>query len=171
MIAFARTVFDRSMNILAGALILTLLVCVTLGIVTRALGDPLIWTDEVSRFLMLWVAVCGWVIASRRKAHIRIRFFHDLLPPRAWRTAEVAMQAAMVVFGLLAGWYSIHLVAVNQDLEATTVPISMSWLYVPMVFAGFVTAAQGLFELIDNLRNWSISPYDPSEPPITGEIL
>jgi TRAP-type C4-dicarboxylate transport system permease small subunit len=125
MIGFARTVFDRAMDILAGILIVTLLVCVTLGIVTRALGDPLIWTDEVSRFLMLWVAVCGWVIASRRQAHIRIRFFHDLLPRQGWRAAETVMQIAMIVFGLLAGWYSIHLVAVNHDLEATTVPISM----------------------------------------------
>lgn len=115
MIGFARTVFDRAMEILAGILIVTLLVCVTLGIVTRALGDPLIWTDEVSRFLMLWVAVCGWVIASRRQAHIRIRFFHDLLPRQGWRAAETLMQIAMVVFGLLAGWYSIHLVAVNHD--------------------------------------------------------
>jgi TRAP-type C4-dicarboxylate transport system permease small subunit len=171
MIALWRTVFDRAMEIFAGILIVALLVCVTLGIVTRALGDPLIWTDEVSRFLMLWVAVCGWIIASRRKAHIRIRFFHDLLPPRAWRAAEMVMQAGMIVFGLLAGWYSIHLVAVNHDLEATTVPISMSWLYAPMVFAGFVTAAQGLFELVENFRSWAVSPYEPAEPPITGEVL
>ncbi|SFJ48961.1 TRAP-type C4-dicarboxylate transport system, small permease component [Bosea sp. OK403] len=171
MIAFARTVFDRAMEILAGILIVTLLVCVTLGIVTRALGDPLIWTDEVSRFLMLWVAVCGWVIASRRQVHIRIRFFHDLLPRQGWRATETVMQIAMIVFGLLVGWYSIHLVAVNRDLEATTVPISMGLLYAPMVFAGFVTAVQGLFELIANLRNWTVSPYEPAEPPITGEVL
>jgi TRAP-type C4-dicarboxylate transport system permease small subunit len=171
MLVTARSVFDRTMECLAGVLIVALLGCVTLGIITRALGDPLIWTDEVSRFLMLWCAVCGWVIASRRRAHIRIRFFHDLLPPRAWRAAEIAMQAAMAVFGLAAGWYSIHLVAVNWDLEATTVPISIAWLYVPMVFAGFVTAAQGLAELIENIRDRDVSPYAPAEPPITGPVL
>lgn len=163
--------FDRLMEVIAAILIVALLVCVTLGIVTRAFGEPLIWTDEVSRFLMLWCAVCGWVIASRRQAHIRIRFFHDLLPPRAWRGAEVVMQFAMIVFGLAAAWFSIHLVAVNWDLEATTVPISISWLYVPMIFAGLVTAAQGLAELVGNLRNWSVSPYAASEPPISGKVL
>ncbi len=171
MIALARSVLDRAMEFLAGVLIVALLACVTLGIVTRAIGDPLIWTDEVSRFLMLWCAVCGWVIASRRRAHIRIRFFHDLLPPRAWRSAEVVMQAAMVVFGLAAGWYSIHLVAVNWDLEATTVPVSIALLYAPMVFAGFVTAAQGLAELVENICDHRISPYAPAEPPITGPVL
>jgi TRAP-type C4-dicarboxylate transport system permease small subunit len=171
MFTLARTVFDRTMQLLAGVLILALLVCVTLGIVTRALGNPLIWTDEVSRFLMLWTAVCGWVIASRRRAHIRIRFFHDLLPPRLWRLAEIVMQAAMVVFGVLAGWYSLHLAAVNWDLEATTVEISIAWLYLPVIFAGFVTAAQGLAELIENVRDRALSPYNPAEPPVAGKIL
>jgi len=47
----------------------------------------------------------------------------------------------------------------------------MSWLYVPMVFAGFVTALQGIAELIETIRDWHVSPYHPGEPPITGEVL
>lgn len=155
-------VFDRLLEGLAALLIVALLVTVTLGIVTRALGEPLIWTDEVSRFLMLWVAVTGWMMASRRRAHIRIRFFHDMMPARGWRGAEAVMQLAMVLFGGLITWYSVHLVRSNYDLEATTVPLSMGLLYAPMVLAGLVTLLQGLAELADNLRNFDRSPYSPS---------
>ncbi len=154
-------VFDRVMEVIAAILLVALLVTVTLGIVTRALGEPLIWTDEVSRFLMLWVAVTGWILASRRRAHIRIRFFHDMLPARGWRSTEALMQLAMAVFGGLITWYSIHLVQSNYDLEATTVPLSMGLLYAPMVLAGIVTLLQGLTELAGNLRNWRTSPYEP----------
>ncbi|SIQ61720.1 MULTISPECIES: TRAP transporter small permease [unclassified Bosea (in: a-proteobacteria)] len=154
-------VFDRAMEAVAALLIVALLVTVTLGIVTRAMGEPLIWTDEVSRFLMLWVAVVGWVMASRRRVHIRIRFFHDMMPARGWRTAEALMQLAMMLFGALTLWYSIHLVQANYDLEATTVPLSMGLLYAPMVLAGLVTLLQGLAELVENLRNWGRSPYPP----------
>ena len=151
--------FDRLMEGLAAVLIVALLVTVSLGIVTRAFGEPLIWTDEVSRFMMLWVAVTGWILASRKRAHIRIRFFHDLLPPPAWRSAEIVMQLAMAVLGLLILHYSVHLVTVNWDLEATTVPLSMGLLYVPMLLAGLVTALQGLAELVDNIRLWNVSPH------------
>ncbi|MGO4407405.1 TRAP transporter small permease [Bosea sp. RAF48] len=153
--------FDRLMEVIAAILIVALLVVVTLGIVTRALGEPLIWTDEVSRFLMLWVAVTGWILASRRRAHIRIRFFHDMLPARSWRSAEAIMQLAMIVFGGLTVWYGVHLVEANHDLEATTVPLSMGLLYAPMVLAGIVTALQGLSEFVGNLRNWRNSPHPP----------
>lgn len=156
--------FDRLMEVIAAILIVALLVVVTLGIVTRALGEPLIWTDEVSRFLMLWVAVAGWILASRRRAHIRIRFFHNLLPQHGWRAAESVMQSAMVVFGLLVSGYSVHLIQANYDLEATTVPLSMGLLYVPMLVAGVVTALQGLAELIDNIRSWNDPPFQPIAP-------
>lgn len=156
--------FDRLMEVISAILLVALLVTVTLGIVTRAWGEPLIWTDEVSRFLMLWVAVAGWILASRRRAHIRIRFFHNLLPQHAWRAAESVMQSAMIVFGLLVTGYSVHLVQANYDLEATTVPLSMGLLYMPMLLAGVVTTLQGLAELIDNLRNWNNPPIAPVAP-------
>ena len=159
-------VFDRAMEAVAALLIVALLVTVTLGIVTRAMGEPLIWTDEVSRFLMLWVAVVGWMMVSRRRVHIRIRFFHDMMPAKGWRSAEALMQLAMMLFGALTLWYSIHLVQANYDLEATTVPPSMGLLYAPMALAGLVTLLQGLGEFIENLRNWDRSP----DPPMTPDL-
>ena len=38
-------VFDRLMEVISAILLVALLVTVTLGIVTRALGEPLIWTE------------------------------------------------------------------------------------------------------------------------------
>ena len=43
--------FDRVIGAVACFILLALLSCVTSGVVTRALGDPLVWTDEVARFL------------------------------------------------------------------------------------------------------------------------
>jgi len=134
------------------ALVVVLLGCVALGVVTRSLGDPFIWTDELSRFLMVWLAVFGWVLASRKRIHVRIRFLQDLLPARLHQGTEVAIQLALTLFGVLVAWYSVGLVAKNHDLEATSLPISMSWIYVPMVLAGVVTAIQGALEVIQAAR-------------------
>lgn len=125
--------------------------CVLLGVATRVLGEPLIWTDEFSRFLMVWLAVFGWIVASRKRIHVRIRFFQNLLPARAHQTVELATQLAVTLFGLLVLWYSVGLVAKNHDLDATSLPISMAWMYVPMVLAGAVTALQGAREVAEVL--------------------
>ena|SRR5690242_15680877 len=141
------SLFDRATAIVACALVVALLVCVSLGVVTREAGSPLIWTDELARFLMVWLAVFGWVLATRKRQHVRIRYFQDLLPARAHRAAEIVIQLALALFGALVAFYGVGLVVKNHDLEATTLPISMSWMYAPLVLAGIVTAWQGMAEL------------------------
>src|SRR5580692_12679310 len=142
-------IFDRVLGAVACVILLALLLCVTLGVVTRALDDPLVWSDEVSRFLMIWLAVFGWILAARRRAHVRIRFFQDLLPKQAWKVAEIVIQLALFIFGLGIMSYSVGLVLRSLDLEATTVPISFAWMYAPMILAGAVTAAQALSEIVE----------------------
>jgi TRAP-type C4-dicarboxylate transport system permease small subunit len=149
MLIALRAGLDRAIQWLAIGLTVALLAVVMLGVITRALGDPLIWTDEISRFLMVWVAVAGWLLATRRRAHIRIRFFHDMLPQRAWGAAEIVIQCGILVLGAMLAWYGVDIVVRNRDMEALSLPISLAWMYVPIVIAGLVTAAQATGEIIE----------------------
>jgi TRAP-type C4-dicarboxylate transport system permease small subunit len=153
MLIALRAGLDRAIQWLAIGLTVALLAVVMLGVITRALGDPLIWTDEISRFLMVWVAVAGWLLATRRRAHIRIRFFHDMLPKRAWRAAEIAIQCGILVLGILLAWYGVDIVMRNRDMEALSLPISLAWMYLPIVIAGLATAAQAVGEIVERLSD------------------
>ena len=144
--------FDRTSEFLCCALVVALLGCVALGAATRSFGEPLIWTDELSRFLMVWLAVFGWIVASSKRIHVRIRFFQDKLPEGAHQATELVIQSAMTLFGALVMAYSVGLVGKNHDLEATSLPISMAWMYAPMVLGGAITALQGASEVIQTLR-------------------
>lgn len=155
---------DHAAAVIASALVVALLVCVSLGVVTRELGEPLIWTDELSRFLMVWLAVFGWILASRKRIHVRIRYFQDHLPASAHKGVEIAIQAALALLGALIAAYSVGLVARNHDLQATTLPLSMAWMYAPMVLAGAVTAVQAAIELVETVRSPRIvAPIEPVE--------
>jgi TRAP-type transport system small permease protein len=144
--------FDKAAQFVCCALVTALLGCVSLGAATRGLGEPLIWTDELSRFLMVWLAVFGWIVASRKRIHVRIRFFQDRLPEQAHKATELAIQSAMTLFGALVTAYSVGLIGKNYELEATSLPISMAWMYAPMVLGGAITALQGASEVIETLR-------------------
>jgi TRAP-type C4-dicarboxylate transport system permease small subunit len=136
----------------AGALVVSLLSTVTAGVVSRALNHPLSWTDEASGYLMVWLACLGWMIATRQQAHIRIRFLQDKLPDQPWRWTEAAIQIGLAVFGAVIAWYSIHLIRTNSDIEAMALPVSVAWMYVPLLPAGLMTLAQALVELLTQLR-------------------
>lgn len=158
--------FDSAVLFICCALVTAILVCVSLGVLTRTLGDPLIWTDELSRFLMVWLAVFGWVAATRKRIHVRIRFFQDRLPARGHRATEVAIQSAMTLFGALVAGYGVGLIGKNSDLEATSLPVSMAWMYMPMVLGGAITALQAASEIVETLR-----PRPPARPPADDEAI
>ena len=144
--------FDRLLNVVAGSFVVVLLCVVTAGIVSRAAGHPLSWTDEGSCFLMIWLACLGWMIATRRNAHIRIRFFQDKLADQPWRWTESLIQVGMAVFGGVIAWYSVHLIRTNADIEALALPLSNAWMYAPLLPAGLMTLVQALADLLRQIR-------------------
>lgn len=148
----AGTRLDGLLHLVAATFVVLLLATVTAGIVSRALNHPLSWTDEASGFLMVWLACLGWMIATRRGVHIRIRFFQDKLAAQTWRWTESVIQIALAVFGGVVAWNSIHLIRVNSDVEAMALPISTAWMYAALLPAGLVTLVQALWDLRKQLR-------------------
>ncbi len=138
---------DLLLQFAAVTLLVILLCTVTAGVVFRGINHPLSWTDEISGFLMVWLACLGWMIATRRGSHIRIRLLQDRLPASTWRTSEVAIQLAVAVIGAVVAWKSIHLIQVNADIEAVSLPISTAWMYAPLLPAGLVTLVQALCDI------------------------
>ena len=138
---------DRSLQLFTGFLVAVLLCVVTAGIIFRAFNEPLSWTDEICGFLMVWLACLGWMIATRRNAHIRIRLLLDKLPGKAWRGTEVIIQVAVALVGIVVAWKSIHLVQVNSDIEAMSLPVSVAWMYAPLLPAGLLTTVQALADM------------------------
>lgn len=143
---------DGVLHAVAAVLVVALLATVTAGIVSRGLNHPLSWTDELAGFLMVWLACAGWMIATRRRAHIRIRFFQDKLPRVPWRVTESAIQCALALFGGVVAWNSVHLVRTNSDIEAMALPVSVAWMYAPLLPAGLMTLVQALLDLRATLR-------------------
>jgi TRAP-type transport system small permease protein len=153
---------DRALHVFAGALLVALLATVTAGIVSRGLNRPFSWTDELSGFLMVWLACFGWMIATRRNGHIRIRFFQDLLPAGAHRGLEVLLQIATAFFGAIVAWKSIHLIGTNSDVEAVTIPIATAWVYAPLLPAGLLTLAQALADIWSLRTKYNTATSEPA---------
>lgn len=160
--------FDRLLFVLAGALLIGLLSTVMLGVISRAADHPFSWTEETSGFLMVWLVCFGWMIASRRSAHIRIRYFQDKLPDTYWRFTEITLQLCVAVLGLTIAWNAIHLIQVNSDVELVTLPFSSAWLYVPLLPAGLVTFFQATSEIRQQFMGKK--PIDHQASPLGNEV-
>jgi TRAP-type C4-dicarboxylate transport system permease small subunit len=127
---------------------LALLGAVVIGVVARQLNHPVAWSDEMAQHLLVWTGFVGLMIASRRRAHIRICAIADRLPWPIRRPLEVVIQLAVIGFALALLWFGAPLVPRNWDIEWVSLPLSSALLYLPIPFAAVAVAAQAVAEIL-----------------------
>jgi tripartite ATP-independent transporter DctM subunit len=92
----------------AAALVLAEVVILFAGVVARyGLDHPLVWVEEVTGTLFLWLVSLGAVIALRRGEHMRMTVLVALINPTGRRLANAfaAVLVVVVALGLLIpGW-------------------------------------------------------------------
>jgi TRAP-type C4-dicarboxylate transport system permease small subunit len=147
-----RDIGPRLVDGAACLLMLALLSSVTLGVLFRSLGSPLVWSDEMAQYLLVWTGFAGWMIATRNGNHIRINVFIDLLPRAARLGVEVAIQLAMLAFAGALLWYSPSVIQRNLDIEWVSLPVSAALLYIPVPIAAFALAMQAVHDLAEAVR-------------------
>ena len=121
---------ERLLDGLLAVGILVMAVSMAWQVIGRyAFGHAPGWSEELCRFLMLWVTMLGSAAVLRRGGHLTVTTLLDMLPPPA-RSAMLALRDALMVStcGLLAwqGWLFAEL---NGAQESAAMEIAMTWPY------------------------------------------
>src|SRR5262245_7940566 len=93
------------------AMVAILIVPVTLQIVSRytALIPSWIWTEELSRFLFIWMVMLGSMIGVREGSHFLVDVIPDL-PPKPTAAIAILSSVFVLVFALVFVWWGIQFV-------------------------------------------------------------
>jgi TRAP-type transport system small permease protein len=116
--------YGRLLEWVVGALMVALFIEVTLGVVYRALGQALIWYDELASVLLAWLTFYGAALASVRRAHIGCPELVEILPWRARRMLSIVAQIIVIAFFVLLGTIG----ALILPILATDSMVSLSWV-------------------------------------------
>ena len=125
----------------AGLLLMTMTAIVLVQIVFRyVLNDSLIWTEEVSKTMMVWAAflVAPW--AYRHGANVNIQIFTDELPVTLRRLLRGALNA-LVIWIIVVFWLeSFGMVERGFSIRTASLPIPIGWFFsiVPLAFAAML---------------------------------
>jgi TRAP-type transport system small permease protein len=135
--ALARSA-GRAVDTLAIATFTGMFACVFAQVVFRYfLGDPLVWSDELARYLFIWCSLLGWVIAARKRSHLSVSIMADRLGLKGRALLALAGATAALAFAALLVYYGVYIAARNWDVDTTTLAIPMGAVYaiVPMAAA------------------------------------
>ena len=115
-----------------------LIVPVTLQIISRytALIPSYIWTEELSRFLFIWIVMLGAMIGVREGTHFDV----DLWPPLAPRAAailRIVSNLLVLIFALVFAWWGIKFVQFGWDQESELAELPMVYIFLAWPLSGF----------------------------------
>ena len=149
---------ERSIDAAAIVAFTGIFLCVFLQVILRyVFNSPMTWSEELARYLFIWCAFLGWIIASRRNSHLTMNFAVTRMPPRAQVGIAAVMQLATLLFAWILGTSGAKLVANNWDVENVAVPFNLGVVYLIEPVAAVAIAVYALLMLADALRGWRSS--------------
>ncbi len=111
-------------------LVAVMSIVVLLQVIYRyVLTRPLYWSEELARYLFVWISILGAALSVQKRGHFGMDFFIKMLPQKGRRLLNYLVYCLMgtVVFILLVE--GVILVQKTAAQQSPAMEISMGWAY------------------------------------------
>ena len=112
------------------------------GVIFRyVLNDSLVWSEELARYLFIWIIFLGAAIGVRQGAHIALDIFVAGLPVRIERGLLWIERVAIFVFALMILVPGRRLVEIGMSNLSPALEIPMGFVYAAPVVSALLMIA------------------------------
>jgi TRAP-type C4-dicarboxylate transport system permease small subunit len=158
--------YTHLLNVLLGISVGVLIVPVTLQMIARftTLIPPWIWTEEMARFLFIWMVMLGAMIGVREGTHFDV----DVWPELGARTNAALRLVSMVfvlVFALVFVWYGVKFLQFGWNQTSELADLPMGWIFAAWPLTGLTWLVFGFDRMRNDLRIARFGPSPGDEPP------
>ncbi|MFT6927799.1 MAG: TRAP-type C4-dicarboxylate transport system permease small subunit [Psychromonas sp.] len=131
-----RANLDNTILTLCGAALVLLVITVTWQVFSRyVLNDPSSWTDELSRYTMVWLGLLGASYLFGIKAHLAITLLAHSIPPKINHVLQIFINMVILTFVILAmfrGGLTLAGRAMTQLTPALQIPMGYVYYILPI---------------------------------------
>lgn len=120
---------------------------VLLQIILRFAGTGLGWTEEMSRYFMVWMTIVGASLMIVGDSDIRAEFLIERLPEKIRKFLYILNSALVLCFLLVMTYFGVIKAYDAINITATSVKISMAFFYAAIPAGGFLMLMQLILRL------------------------
>jgi len=161
---------EAALMILCGLLLLGFCTTVIFDIITREIGRPWLWLQEVTSTFFIYAIFTGTAVAVRRNDHLCLTAIADTLTGAARTVVEVATRAVVLGVALCFIWFGYlnFLRGFSSFRMPSMTPIAS--LYAAIPICGVLVALFTIEQLVNGVRNGFARDEPPEPPPHVAEI-
>lgn len=168
-----RRLVDR---FLAGFLVLLMfaaVINVLWQVFTRwVLNDPSSWTEELARYLLIWIGLLGSGYAAGKKMHLAIDLLPNSLEGRRRHLLEILIDGlifAFAAFVMIIGGYRLMSLTLLMGQQSAALGIQLGWVYSVIPLSGAVIAFYAMVSMIERYQIAQGRRTDVVEPDRTTQ--
>jgi len=142
-------------------------VLVFANVVSRyVLNYSIIWVEELTRYMMVWVGFLGSGLVLRIGAHIAVEAFQELLPPRAAQVLRAGILVLLAATFAAMTWLGVRYVLFAWDQETAVLNWSTGAIYLAipigsaLMLAHLAFIARGYVAAREFARDEDIHPEE-----------
>lgn len=169
-----RIAVDR---ILAGMLVVLMggaVINVVWQVFTRwVLNDPSSYTEELARYLLIWIGLLGSAYAAGKKLHLAIDLLPSNLEGRRRHVLEIIIEAFVFLFAVLVmvvGGIRLMSLAFLMDQVSAAIGISLGYVYFVVPLSGLLIAYYAADSIVKRWHAARGKAADLLEPDRTSQL-
>ena len=161
---------ELALMILCGGLCLGFSLSVTFDIITRTIGHPWLWLQEVTSTLFIYAIFIGAAVATRRNDHLYLTAISEALHGTPRLLVEILIRLVVLGVALCLIWFGYinYIRGFGSFRLPSGTPIASLYAVIPL--SGILVALFTIEQLVNGIRNGFDHPEPPDEdlaiPPI-----
>jgi TRAP-type C4-dicarboxylate transport system permease small subunit len=119
------------------------------------LPQPSSFTEELARYMMIWVGLLGSAYAAGKKSHLALDLVTARLEGGRKRASEIFIHGAVLLFALVAmvgGGGRLVYIQLTLGQQSAALQWKLGYVYLAVPLAGAFIALYSVLALIDALR-------------------
>ncbi|TFJ92210.1 TRAP transporter small permease [Lentibacillus salicampi] len=134
-------------------LFIALVVLVFMQVVTRfVINFPLAWSEEISRYIMIYIVFLGSALAVRKNEHIAIDFLLEVVNAKNKKRLNIVILLISAFFFAMLTYVSFQLTFLVTGQSTPTLQFSMAWAYASMPVGSLLMFLNGMAVLIETRK-------------------
>lgn len=151
-----RAIVDKVVEIMLVVLFAVMTLNVLWQVFTRfVLGDPSSYTEELARYLLVWLGLLGGAYAVGKKLHLAIDLVPTLVKGRKRAMLEIFIQSCIFIFAAaVVLWGGLSLVGLTLTLRqaSAALQIQLGYVYLVLPLSGVLMMFYSTTFILESIR-------------------
>lgn len=143
--------FEKITAYFTGSLVFIMLIIVLLQILSRTFGSSFSWTEELSRYLLIWIGVLAASIALKKGAHAGVDFFIERFPVKLINIVSIFTSIVMLFFLVYFTKFGWEAAVKARNITSTALEIKMFWPKAALPVGGVLMIINLIYLIAENI--------------------